>query len=336
MTILGGYEVNTDEDIRNVNVSYISGSIPSSQGNFGLVVIPATNSGLTSDANPLPVKIAGEDDDGASQYLNVDKSGALLSKPIEHEKALEGSLIEVGGINDDIGTSYEDLSNFDQDNTYLTTNMGLMVSSTAVGDRYNVWGSGSLSEACSGGARVVRVEYLDSSWNPHTVDVYMSGQMPRFISDDIYKLQNAKVVYAGVSGAAAGNIYVASGGIKYLKIDTETNESYGGFYYVPNGKNLIITDAFCYPRLDNQASIEFAYRTEVPYEVDGTTRYTEQYIWAGSYTSGTNGTINMAPNMNTPIVIRDRCRIRMRARAGTNGDSKAIGYFKGYLIEEKT
>jgi len=310
MTILGGYETNTDEDIRNVNVSYVSGSIPSSQGNFGLLVVPAINGGIISSSNPLP-------------FVTT-----------EQNYAINGDSIEIGGINDDIGETYEDISNFDQDNNYLSTTMGLMVSSTALGDRYNTWGSGSLSAAYSGGARVVRVEYLDSNWDTQTVDIYMSGQQPRFIADDIYRLQNVKVVYAGVSGAAAGDIYVASGGTKYLKIDADSNESYGGFYYVPNGKDLVITDAFCYPRLDNGAALEFVYRTEVPYEVDGTTRYTEQYIWAGSYTSGSNGTINMAPNMNTPIIVHDKCRIRMRARAGSNGTAKAIGYFRGYLKDE--
>lgn len=302
--------------------------------NYGLIVIPATKSGLTNNANPLPTKI-GQDVYGVTQYLNIDKSGSVLIKSIEHQKAWEGASIEIGGVNDSIGTVYEDLSNFDQDNNYLSTTMGLMISSTAQGDRYNLWGSGSTAIAQSGGARVVRVEYLDSNWNPKTVDVYMSGQQPRLIASDIYRLQNMKVVYAGTSGAAAGDIYVGSANTQYLKIDVDTAESYGGFYYVPDGKNLVITDAYCYPRLDNGAAIEFAYRAEQPYNVDGTTRYVEQYIWAGSYTSGSNGTMNMGPNLNTPILVKDRCRIKMRARAGTAGTAKAIGYFKGYLVDKK-
>lgn len=40
--ILGGYELNDNDNIRNVSTVYISGSIPSSQGNFGLVIVPGT------------------------------------------------------------------------------------------------------------------------------------------------------------------------------------------------------------------------------------------------------------------------------------------------------
>ena len=40
--ILGGYEQNQNQDIRNVNLVYISGSLPSSQGNFALLTVPGT------------------------------------------------------------------------------------------------------------------------------------------------------------------------------------------------------------------------------------------------------------------------------------------------------
>lgn len=305
----GHYNITKSGNLwHDVSVSYASSNLGDGTGtNYGLVTIPANQTGLITSTNPLD----------------------MVNKPIEHEKAQDDLIIEVGGINDDIGTSWEDLSNFDQDNNYLSATMGLLISSTALGDHYCY-----PEISASGGARVVRVEYLDSNWDAQTVDVNMSGQNQVFIADDIYRLQGAEVVYAGASGASAGNIFIGSGGTSYLKIDAETNEAYGGFYYVPDGKNLIITDAFCYPRFDNQASIEFAYRLEKPYTVDGTTRYTEQYVWAGSYISGTNGTTNMAPNMSTPIIVKDRCRIRIRAKAGSAGNSKAIGYFKGYLIDE--
>ena len=41
-------------------------------------------------------------------------------------------------------------------------------------------------------------------------------------------------------------------GTKFLNIDTGSNESHCGFYYVPSGKTAIITDAYCYPRLDTR------------------------------------------------------------------------------------
>ena len=110
------------------------------------------------------------------------------------------------------------------------------------------------------------------------------------------------------------------------------------FYYVPNNNTFIVTDAFCYPRQDNVPSIEFAYRIQKPYTVDGTVRYVEQYSWAGSYLSGSvkAGDTAMAPNMETPFAVFDRCRIRIRAQAGGAGTGKAIGYFKGYLTDEKS
>lgn len=43
MTILGGYQENQDENIRNVNTVYISGTQASSQGNYGILTVPGTN-----------------------------------------------------------------------------------------------------------------------------------------------------------------------------------------------------------------------------------------------------------------------------------------------------
>lgn len=42
MTILGGYEEDQNQEIRNINAVYVSGSQPSSQGNFGILSVEGT------------------------------------------------------------------------------------------------------------------------------------------------------------------------------------------------------------------------------------------------------------------------------------------------------
>ena len=249
----------------------------------------------------------------------------IVDTPLAAKKAWESNDVAVGGINDSIGTSWEDLSNVDADNSYLTQTgvATIYVSSSAIGDDYYA--------ATSGGARIVRLHYLDTSWDEQTADAYMSGLSDVEIASDVMRVNKLEVVSVGDSGSAAGNITAHSGGTTYLQIDEETNESYGGYYYVPDGKNLVITDAMCYPRLDNATDLEFAYRIEEPKVVGATTNYIENYEWAGSYI--TSGSTNAPSSVITPIIVRDRCRIRVRARA--TGTGKAIGYFKGYLIYKK-
>ena len=240
-----------------------------------------------------------------------------------------GDEVVVGGFNESIGTDWEDLSNIDADNTYLTCTSvtTVSVSSSSVADSHDEYGA-----ATSGGARVVRLHYLNADWDATTADAYMSGVSSVEIATDVLRVNKLEVVKVGVSGSSAGNIVAASGTTVYLKIDECCNESYGGYYYVPDGKNLIITDAFCYPLLGNAFSLEFVYKVEEPKVVGATTNYIENYKWAGSYKSGSS--MNMAPNMNLPLLVNGRCRIRVRAKS-SEAIGSAIGYFKGYLVDEK-
>ena len=253
----------------------------------------------------------------------------IIDVPIEHQKIWDGKEVVVGGMNDTIGTDWEDISTFDADNNYLTatTVAGLAISSTAAGDCYNTYVG-----QVSGGARTVRVHYLDVDWNAQTLDVNMSGTKMVPLGTDILRANKIEVVAVGISGEAAGDIVLASSGTKYLKIEQSCNESYNGFYYVPDGKNLVITDASCYPQVSNEVSLEFVYKVQEPRVVGADTNYLEYYKWAGSFISGSS--ISMAPNMNSPLLVKDRCRVRMRTKADA-ASGKAIGWIKGYLVNEK-
>lgn len=57
MTIVGGFEYDYyPGHIRDVRVAWASGSLVSGQGNYGMVVVPATASGLVSINAPLFVR----------------------------------------------------------------------------------------------------------------------------------------------------------------------------------------------------------------------------------------------------------------------------------------
>lgn len=236
--------------------------------------------------------------------------------------------VEIAGVNESIGTSFEDLSNFDADNSYLTQTgtETLYVSSSSSGDTYNGYNH------ASGGARIVRLHYLDSNWDETTADAYMSGVSSIEIASDVKRVNKLEVISAGDSGTAIGDIIVASGGTSYLKIDADSNESYNGYYYVPDGKNLIITDTMFYPMLDNGSNLEFIYKIEEPKLEGTTTHYIENNTWVGSYL--VSGDTSIQTTFNTPIIVKDRCRVRLNSKS--DGTGKAIGYIRGYLVEEKS
>jgi hypothetical protein len=263
---------------------------------------------------------------GYDNYYGLES----ITTPLSYQKIWNGEEVVVGGLNEAIGTDWEDISTFDADNSYLGGNAvsGLTLSSNAVGDCYNTYAG-----KVSGGARVVRVYYLDANWDAQTLDVNMSGQVPVKLGTDILIPNRIEVVDVGASGEAAGDVVLSMSGTQYLKIEQACNESYNGFYYVPNNKNLIVTDAFCYPRSDNDESLEFVYKIQEPRTVGGSTNYLEYYKWAGSFITGASTA--MAPNMNSPVLVKEKCRIRMRAKSQA-GTGKAIGYFKGYLVDEKS
>ncbi len=89
----------------------------------------------------------------------------------------------------------------------------------------------------------------------------------------------------------------------------------------------------CYPRLDNNNNLEFVYRVQEPKVVGSDTNYIENFEWAGVYKY--SGSTNTPSTVITPIIVKDKCRIRIRAKADTGAEGKAIGYFKGYLVDEK-
>lgn len=281
-------------------------------------------------------KIFGHDKEDTSKTRDVETTDfddfyGLMNVNVDYPtmSIWNGDEVVVGGINDTIGTEWEDISTFDADNNYPTQTgvVTIYVSSTAVGDKYP-W----TAIATSGGARTVRLHYLNADWDATTADANMSGQKVVTVATDVHRVNKIEIVDVGASGEAAGDIFAGITGTPYLKIDVSTNESYCGYYYVPDGKNLVITDASCYPRVDNGQSLEFAYKIQEPKVVGATTNYLEVYKWAGSYMN--SGAYSMAPNMNSPILVKDRCRIRIRARADA-ASGKAIGYFKGYLVDEK-
>ena len=81
--VVRGYLINTDSDnLRDISSVYVSGTIALDNGNYGLLVVPATSDGVVSSTNPLSV----DTDDG---YTRLDTLNDLYGLNADMLKELK-------------------------------------------------------------------------------------------------------------------------------------------------------------------------------------------------------------------------------------------------------
>lgn len=247
-----------------------------------------------------------------------------ISIPIDVNKRLRGEFVEIDSFNGDIGTSWEDCSNFNQNNNYFEPSVsksGFHISSSSSED--NHWTNGN-------GSHVVRIGYLDSNWEPNTIDVPISGQSKVSVDAEMFRINGFEVIKASGSLKSAGDIKLASGSTVYKKIESGRMRCRNGYYYVPSGRSLVVTDSFVYLPSAQNNKVWFEYWKEVPRDYDGTTYYTERIREMG-IVDGTYETNNKPENFNMSHLVNEKCRIRIRCR-GETANMQGGSYVRGYLI----
>jgi hypothetical protein len=252
-----------------------------------------------------------------------------ISTPVAFQKTWFGDDITIFGENKSIGTSYEDCSCMNSDNTYMCgiLSSGLMVSSNNTAD-----------QMISGGIHAICVEYLDSNWNQRKATVELSGQKPVYIGD-MFRPQRMYAVKVGLSGTAIGSIVLASSNNQYLKIPSNKNVSQNGYYYVANGKELMVTDSFASPIFGCKDAMEFKLVKEEPRDFNGTTYYVETESPMGT-TVETYTVMNLPLPIVMPYSVKEKCRIRLRVVSAPVTAGAGLGsgqaYIRGYLVDKRS
>jgi hypothetical protein len=95
--------------------------------------------------------------------------------------------------------------------------------------------------AAGTGAYTVTVYYLTTDFIEKNVTVTMHGTGAVTIATDVYRVNNARVVTAGSTKAAVGNLTIASGGQTYGYISATKTRARQCVWTVPAGKTLYVT-----------------------------------------------------------------------------------------------
>lgn len=250
-------------------------------------------------------------------------------------KAWRRENVNIYGENTDIGAgAWEDCSCMNADNTYLTYTAakdGFFVSSTAAGDNY--WTSGV-------GVHVVRIIYLDSNWDEKTCDIRLRGASGVAVPSSMMRVSQMRSIKASGMGnkeawsetKSAGDITLYSGATTYLKIETGHSTDHCGSYYVPSGKNLIITDTWCGPTNGSESDLEFRFDYQIENEYNGTKYYTYRHHPLGTSTPDYIY-MNHPATAEMPYKIDQRSHLRVRVRSN-EGMASGQAVLRGYIIDK--
>ena len=105
-----------------------------------------------------------------------------------------------------------------------------------------VLASSSVNDTAAGtGARTVLVTYLDDAFVEHTETMTLNGTTNvTMAADDVFRVNDIRVVTAGSGGVSAGNITLKISTHTIAYIATGNNCNRQGVYTVPVGKRLFV------------------------------------------------------------------------------------------------
>jgi len=248
------------------------------------------------------------------------KNSGILDYPFFVRAQEQGSVVTITGYNGSVSNSMEDITaQSAPNNTYLSvsTDSGatLDVQTTAAGD------------AVAGtGAQVVRVHYIDTDWDEAYEDVDTAGVGSESTTGgDILRVQRMEVVQTGTGGTNAGVIYLRENGgttSRYCVIPAGGNISKAGFMYIPRNHTLFITDVILQAYYSSAQLVSLYLYYEQLY---GTDEYTEAFF--PLHSEPVNTPFGRHIKFQTPFVIGERCRVRLRGvgNATSDIDAAAIG-----------
>jgi len=256
----------------------------------------------------------------------------VINEDYDSHQVWHGKDITIIGQNINIGTSWEDCSNFNADNNYLTQSTvitsGLKISSNHIGDDYEA----------GIGAYVVRFDYLDGDYNSQHRYLQLDGITPveaSYPSSNVLRICDLHIIRtSSTSICNTGDIVIASGGTQYMKITSGQCENRSGYYYVPSGKSLMITDQFATPIFGCDHAMGFKIGMEESHDYVGTTYYHEHKRPIG-HTVDTYTVMSPSQLIEMPYMVGQKCRVRLRTKSATAGGSGLV-MLRGYLVDKQS
>jgi len=138
--------------------------------------------------------------------------------------------ISVVGYDDNVGLTYEDIDNTDNNFDYDTAGARLSIQSTSNDD-----GIGNI------GIQALYLEGLDTDYNLLTEVVVLTGTTGVLTDNTFLRLKRTRVVLSGSNKTAVGTITITGDSFTWSKIDPGNYTCLLGRYTVPAGHSLILT-----------------------------------------------------------------------------------------------
>jgi len=230
---------------------------------------------------------------------------------------LAGYNLHVHGESSAVANSFEDLSARGADNDYITGTSGVQL----------VFRSTSAQDAAAGtGARTVALTYLDENWDRQIETVTLSGTTPvATTATDILRVCELEVMTVGTNGSPVGTIILTEvGGVtkRYLVLRPGDNHSRCGYFYVPRDTAYFITGVNAGTTSTDTNLMQI--RLYMERRESATSDPIEGFYNLVSFKSASK-----VFDLDAPIMIGEKCRVRVKAISATTGAGycELRGYF---------
>ena len=164
-------------------------------------------------------------------------------------KILGLSTREIYGYNPDVNGTLETIWGTGGVVPFPTSNQTITIVSTSADD-----------DVTGVGVREVRVEYLDSNFVTHIVDVEMDGLNPVQIATNYFRMQNFAALKVGSTGHAVGAITIQYGANVVGTILATNNEERSSVFTIPAGYTGYVIGASVSASKGGDLAFQFEYR----------------------------------------------------------------------------
>lgn len=141
------------------------------------------------------------------------------------------SRVSVVGYDDNVGLTYEDIDNTDNNFDYDTTGSILTITSTSTEDAIG-----------NTGLEILFLEGLGTDYKELTEVIVLTGTTGATTSNSFLRLKRTRVVSAGSNRSAVGTISITGDSFTWSKIDPGEYTCLLGRYTVPAGHSFILTE----------------------------------------------------------------------------------------------
>lgn len=177
----------------------------------------------------------------ADSSNNLKTSTELKEREVARGNVTGEKVLDKFGVNDTIGTSYEDVIS-------LTGTLNYLLYTNGTAQPFEIVSNSAQDGVAGAGALTVEVSGVDTNGDEITQNITMNGTTPVSIPTSMKWVHRAKVLTTGTNNVNVGTITISTtaaatpASTAYLQIDPDEGQTLHAVYYVPNDyTNLEIT-----------------------------------------------------------------------------------------------